>query len=159
MTATATATDDDDDDRAAHDRRFLRARRHYAIAWVALLALLAASAASGWVHMGVGNLVAGLGIALVKGAIVAWLFMALRDAPPLVRIASVAGLAMLLVLAGLSWVDFGPRHDEPAAYQRAQQVPALLRQAHPPAWPPDGRGLDGGAAVSPASPAAAPRAR
>ncbi len=150
MTAAAAAAATD---RSAHDRRFLRARRQYAIAWAVLLALLAASAASGRFNLGIGNLIAGVGIALVKGAIVAWLFMALRDAPLLIRIASVAGLAMLLVLAGLSWVDFGPRHNEPAAYQRAQQVPALLRQAHPPARP------EGAAAVSPASPAAVPPAR
>ncbi|MDB5731186.1 MAG: hypothetical protein JWQ03_1081 [Variovorax sp.] len=125
-------------DSSAHNRRFLRARRHYAIAWVALLALLAASAASGWFHLGIGNLVAGVGIALVKGAIVAWLFMALRDAPPLICIASVAGLAMLLILAGLSLVDFGPRHNETALYQRPQQVPPVLAQAHPVATAADG---------------------
>ena len=75
-----------------HALRYARSRRHYIVACVALLLLLATSAALGRVHMGIGNLIAGVGIAVVKAAIVAWIFMSLREASPLTRIVTIVDI-------------------------------------------------------------------
>ena len=109
---------------------FVRARRRALVAWLALLLLLAASASIARLHLGAGNLVASLGIALLKSAIVAWIFMSLREARPLPRMAMAAGAAALLLLGGLSLVDFAVRHDEPARWQSPQAVPAAWAQQH-----------------------------
>jgi cytochrome c oxidase subunit 4 len=113
-----------------HALRYARSRRHYIVACVALLLLLATSAALGRVHMGIGNLIAGVGIAVVKAAIVAWIFMSLREASPLTRIVAAAGVVALLLLGTLSLIDFIPRHDEPTAWQQPQWVPPALDQPH-----------------------------
>jgi caa(3)-type oxidase subunit IV len=107
-----------------------RARRRFALAWVALLLLLTASALSAHFHLGVGNLIAGVGIAIVKTGIVAWIFMGLREAPVLLRVVAATGVGTLLLLAGLSGVDFGTRRDEATPYQRPEAVPPVMVQAH-----------------------------
>ncbi len=112
--------------------RFRHARRVYVWTWLALLLLLATSAASAHFHLGVGNLIAGIGIALVKAALVGWIFMALNEAPALVRTAAGVGLGVLCVLGGLSLVDFGPRADEATAYQQPAAVAPVLTQVHRP---------------------------
>ena len=99
--------------------------RSLAIAWVALLALMLSSLGSAYLRLGVGNVVAGLAIAVVKSAIVVWLFMRLRTAPATVRIVAATGLATLLILLALSGVDYATRASEPAAFQAPQQVPAF----------------------------------
>jgi caa(3)-type oxidase subunit IV len=121
-----------DDGGDAHAVRYARSRRRCVAACAALLALLAASAALGHLQLGIGNLVAGAGIAVVKAAIIAYVFMSLREASPLVRTVAAAGVAALLVLGLLSLVDFLPRHDEPAAWQQPQWVPPALTQFHTP---------------------------
>jgi cytochrome c oxidase subunit 4 len=123
-------------DAASTDPRGLRhARRRLAGAWLALLVLLALSALSAHFHLGTGNLIAGVGIAIIKAGIVAWIFMGLREAPALLRLVAAAGLGILLLLAGLSGVDFGTRRDEATPYQRPEAVPPALVQAHRAAVP------------------------
>jgi cytochrome c oxidase subunit 4 len=119
-----------------HAARYARSRRRYVLACGALLALLAASAATGHLHLGIGNLLLGVGIAVLKAAIVACIFMSLREAPALTRLVAAGGLAALFVLGVLSLVDFIPRHDEPAAWQSPQWVPPALVQPHPSTTPP-----------------------
>jgi caa(3)-type oxidase subunit IV len=109
---------------------FGRARRRCVRAWIALLLLLAASAASAHFHLGLGNLVAGVGIALVKAAIVGWIFMELDGATGLARTVAGVGVGALMLLGGLSMVDFAPRHDEPTPYQPPAAVAPLLMQRH-----------------------------
>jgi len=98
--------------------------------WVALLTLLVASAAVSRWHLGIGNLVASLGIALAKGAIVAWIFMGLRDASMSIRIAASIGAALLLVLVALSTLDMTHRADLAAPYQRPEQLAPVIEQRH-----------------------------
>jgi cytochrome c oxidase subunit IV len=125
-----------DDAVDAHAVRYARSRRRCVAACAALLALLAASAALGRLHLGVGNLFAGAGIAVVKAAIVAYVFMSLREASPLTRTVAAAGVAALLVLGLLSLVDFLPRHDEAAELQQPQWVRPAFAQFHPPTADP-----------------------
>jgi caa(3)-type oxidase subunit IV len=113
-------------------QRYARARRRAVIAGAALLLLLASSAATAQLHLGQGNLAAALGIALLKVSIVAGLFMGMGSAAVLLRVVAAIGLAALAVLAGLSAVDFGPRRNEPAAWQPPQQIaPALAERPRP----------------------------
>lgn len=84
------------------DREF----RAYLLVWAALLALLALTVASSFVHLHGFNAAANLTIAGAKAALVATSFMHLRDRPALVRLAAVIGLAWLMILIGLSLSDF-----------------------------------------------------
>ncbi|MDQ6640599.1 MAG: Caa(3)-type oxidase subunit IV [Pseudomonadota bacterium] len=105
--------------------RLARELRRLLFAWAALIALMLSSLGSAYLSLGVGNLVAGLAIALVKIAIVVWLFMRLGRASATLRIAAAIGLAAWLLLAGLSGVDYATRAHEPAAVQRPGQLVPL----------------------------------
>ncbi len=109
----------------ADDRRFARTARALGLAWVALLLLMLASLGSAYLRLGPWNMVSGVVIASIKAAIVAWLFMRLRDAGPLIRLVAVAGLGVWLILAGLSGVDYETRSSTPSAVQRPRQLPPV----------------------------------
>jgi cytochrome c oxidase subunit 4 len=106
----------------ADDRRFASAARTLAVSWVALLALMLASLGSAYLRLGPWNMVAGLVIAAIKAAIVAWLFMRLRESGPLIRLVAVVGLGVWCILVALSGVDYETRSLAPAAVQRPQQL-------------------------------------
>jgi cytochrome c oxidase subunit 4 len=105
---------------------FARRARGLALAWLGLLALLLLSLGSAYLKLGNGNLVAGLLIAALKSAIVAWWFMQLRLASATVRTAAFVGLFMLALLATLSGVDYATRLPETAPVQPAQQLDRQL---------------------------------
>ncbi|MBW8758744.1 MAG: cytochrome C oxidase subunit IV family protein [Burkholderiales bacterium] len=119
------------DDRAASPR-FARERRTLAFAWVALLLLMLTSLGSAYAKLGPWNMVAGLVIAGVKGGIVAWLFMRLREAGALIRLAAVAGLGAWCLLLVLSGVDYATRTVTPTDVQRPQQLPPVHGAASQP---------------------------
>jgi cytochrome c oxidase subunit IV len=97
-----------------------------AVTWLGLVLLMLASLGSAYLDLGVGNVLAGLLIATLKTALVVWVFMQLRRASAMSRIAAAVGLATLLLLMALSLVDYGTRAKAPAAWQPAQQIaPAL----------------------------------
>lgn len=79
--------------------------RTLVIVWLVLLLLLALSVASAYVDLGTGNLVANIGIATIKAALVAWFYMHLRHGTPALRVAALIGLIWLLFLIGLSLAD------------------------------------------------------
>ncbi|MCK9686282.1 cytochrome C oxidase subunit IV family protein [Scleromatobacter humisilvae] len=106
----------------AEDRRFARTARTLGLAWIALLALMLASLGSAYLKLGPWNMVGGLVIAAIKAAIVAWLFMRLREAGPLIRLVAVVGLGVWGILIALSGVDYETRALTPAAVQRPQQL-------------------------------------
>ena len=81
-----------------------------ALAWVLLLVLLGLQVAAALAHAG---WIAGL-LAPVMIGLVAFLFMALGRASALSRIFALAGLFWLVVLVGLTSVDFLARRDYPA---------------------------------------------
>lgn len=85
--------------------------------WLALLALLALTAASAWLPLGVWNGVLNLVIALAKAALVAWRYMALRRQDSVPRLVAATGLAALLLLLCLTAADYGTRVLRPAPWQ------------------------------------------
>ncbi|HVZ46315.1 MAG TPA: Caa(3)-type oxidase subunit IV [Ramlibacter sp.] len=107
-----------------NEQDFARHARHLLLAWIALIVLMCASLGSAYVALGAGNAVASFGIAIAKSAIVVALFMRLARGSVAVRIVAAMGLAMWLVLAGLSGVDYATRASHPAAYQQPRQLPA-----------------------------------
>ena len=111
------------DDRAAPPA-FARIARTIGITWFALIALMLASLGSAYLPLGAWNMVAGLAIAALKSVLVAWLFMRLREAGPLIRLVAVAGLGAWFVLLALSGVDYETRQVTPAAVQAPEQLPA-----------------------------------
>jgi cytochrome c oxidase subunit 4 len=111
---------------------FARARRTIALSWIALLLLMLTSLGSAYVKLGPWNMVTGLVIAGIKAAIVAWLFMRLREAGALIRLAAVAGLAAWCILLALSGVDYATRTLTPTAVQRPQQLPPVHAAASQP---------------------------
>ena len=106
----------------ADTRRFQRTARMLAVAWIALLALMLTSLGSAYLKLGPWNMVSGLAIAAIKAAIVAWLFMRLRESGPLIRVVAAAGLGVWFILIALSGIDYQTRHVTPAEVQRPQQL-------------------------------------
>src|SRR6201985_3664326 len=106
---------------------FARSARTIASTWLALLALMLASLGSAYLELGPWNMVVGLAIAAVKSAIVAWLFMRLRESGPLIRLVAAVGLGVWFILLALSGVDYETRHFTPAAVQRPLQLPPDAR--------------------------------
>ncbi|HJW25199.1 MAG TPA: cytochrome C oxidase subunit IV family protein [Rhodocyclaceae bacterium] len=102
-------------------------RRNLAV-WIALLALLAATAGSAFIPMGAWNGVANLAIAALKTLLVGIFFMHLRDAGALVRLAAAVAAFMLVLLFALASTDYFNRRMHAAPWQEPRQVhPALPR--------------------------------
>jgi cytochrome c oxidase subunit 4 len=101
---------------------FARTARMLVVTWLVLLVLMLASLGSAYLKLGAWNMVSGLVIATIKGALVAWLFMRLREAGALIRLVAVAGLGVWFILVALSGVDYETRSRTPAAVQRPQQL-------------------------------------
>jgi cytochrome c oxidase subunit 4 len=105
-----------------NEREFRAHARHLLLAWVALIALMLASLASSYVPLGVGNGLVGVGIAIVKSAIVVALFMGLVRARALVRIVAATALGTLCILLALGGLESATRPQLPAAVQQPQQL-------------------------------------
>jgi cytochrome c oxidase subunit 4 len=58
--------------------------------------------------------------------LVALVFMRLRQAPALLRLAALAGLVMLALLFGLSGTDYATRTEIPAPWQKPATVAPQL---------------------------------
>ena len=84
--------------------------RTYVIVWVALLALLLITLGSAYLPLGHLNTAINLAIAVAKALLVAFFFMHLRSAHPMLRIAATAGFFWLAILIGLSLTDFAVRY-------------------------------------------------
>ena len=114
-----------------NEREFKRHAFKLLLAWLALLVLMLSSLGSAYLSLGVGNLIAGVAIATVKSSIVALLFMRLAGSSATVRLVAVVGIAMWLLLAGLSGVDYATRSRQPAAFQLPRQLPSLAPEQEP----------------------------
>ncbi len=75
--------------------------------WVllALLILLALTAGSAFIPLGIANTLANLGIAIAKALLVMIFYMRLKTDSPLLRMVAAAGFAWLAVLIALSLAD------------------------------------------------------
>jgi cytochrome c oxidase subunit 4 len=79
------------------------------IVWAALMALLALTVGLTFAPLGPWRLAAGLAIALAKTGLILWVYMDLRKAGGVVRLAALASVFFLAVLLGLTWLDFAAR--------------------------------------------------
>lgn len=120
------------EDDAASGRDFAREARTLGFAWIALIALMLSSLGSAYLRLGAFNAIAGPLIAAVKTGIVAWVFMRLRGAGPLLRLAALTGLAVFAIQLTLTGVDYATRVLTPTEVQRPQQLLPAPR-AEPPA--------------------------
>jgi cytochrome c oxidase subunit 4 len=112
-------------------RRLARHARTIGLAWIALLGLMLASLGSAYLKLGAFNMAAGVAIAAVKTLIVAWLFMRLREAGALLRLAALAGLGVYGIQFMLTSVDYTTRVQTPATVQRPQQLADVPRALAP----------------------------
>jgi cytochrome c oxidase subunit 4 len=94
------------------DRPLVKATplRSYALTWLALLALLAITAASSFFDLGRLNLAINMAVALAKALLVVFVFMHVRRGTPMIRVFAVAGLLWLGLLVTLSFTDFLARY-------------------------------------------------
>ncbi|WP_322405212.1 cytochrome C oxidase subunit IV family protein [Massilia luteola] len=99
-----------------------KAIRPLVFAWIALMALLATTAGCALLRLGWLNTAISLAIALTKALLVAIVFMRLRRAPALLRLAAVAGAVTLALLFGLSLTDYATRPELKAPWQQPATV-------------------------------------
>ncbi|MES2264364.1 MAG: cytochrome C oxidase subunit IV family protein [Pseudomonadota bacterium] len=97
------------------------------LVWIALLLLLAATAASALLQLGAWNSVLNLGIAALKAGLVMVFFMRLRSSHVLIRLTVITGMATLAILFALSGSDYLTREHYAAPYQGPRQMLPLLR--------------------------------
>lgn len=86
-------------------------RRHHVLivpvlVWAALMALLLASLGYSYLPGAPLKLLAGLAVAITKAGLIAAIYMELREASPLVRVAAACGLGWLSLLFIFSFADF-----------------------------------------------------
>jgi cytochrome c oxidase subunit 4 len=79
------------------------------LSWLSLLALLGITVVLAYVPFGSANTVIALTIALVKGGIVAAVFMTLRSARPLTVAFAAAGFYWLSIMFWLTFADYVTR--------------------------------------------------
>jgi cytochrome c oxidase subunit 4 len=92
------------------------------LTWLALLALLATTAGCALLRLGWLNTAISLAIALAKALLVAFVFMRLRRAPALPRLAAVTGVVTLVLLFGLALTDYATRTELKAPWQQPATV-------------------------------------
>lgn len=76
------------------------------LTYLALLLLLAATVTASFLGLGRWAVVVNMGIAAMKAALIAWVFMELARAPALVRLFAFGSLVWLAVLFTLGWADW-----------------------------------------------------
>jgi cytochrome c oxidase subunit IV len=81
-----------------------------AIAWLALLALFAASLGSAYLPLGAGNVTLNLLIAAAMVGVLATFLMDLQHANQLTRIVAIAGPFWLVLMLALTFSDYLSRH-------------------------------------------------
>jgi len=96
--------------------------RPLVLTWLALLVLLATTAGCALLRLGWLNTVISLAIALAKALLVAIVFMRLKRAPILLRLAAVTGAVTLALLFGLTMTDYATRTELRAPWQQPAMV-------------------------------------
>lgn len=96
--------------------------RPLVLTWAALMLLLAATAGIALLRLGWLNTAISMGIALAKALLVAIVFMRLKRAPALVRLAAVTGAVTLALLFGLGLTDYATRTELKAPFQQPSTV-------------------------------------
>jgi cytochrome c oxidase subunit 4 len=80
--------------------------REVVLVWLALVILLAISVAGSFVFTGPVNLAISFGTATLKGALILWFYMHLKEESGLARIMAVGAAAWLLIFFVLTGADY-----------------------------------------------------
>jgi cytochrome c oxidase subunit 4 len=83
--------------------------RSLVLIWLALVVLLSISVAGSFVFTGPINLLVSWGTATIKGALILWFFMHLREESGLSRIMAVGAVAWLAILLIMTGADYATR--------------------------------------------------
>lgn len=81
----------------------------YLFVFLTLMVLTAVTVGVSYVNLGAFNNLVALVIAFAKASLVVWIFMNMRHASPLSRLAAVGGLLWLVILFGLTLADYWTR--------------------------------------------------
>jgi cytochrome c oxidase subunit 4 len=92
-----------------------RPPRILVLSWIGLLALLALTVSAAYLPLGAANTVIAMAIAGVKGALVATVFMELRERHPLTIPFAGAGFFWLGIMLWLALADYVTRPNFPPA--------------------------------------------
>lgn len=84
--------------------------RPYVVTYVALLVLLGLTMTVAVVPLGAFNPILNLAIAVAKAALILWMFMHLREMPPLVRVMALGALFWLAILFSIGTADWLTRY-------------------------------------------------
>lgn len=103
-----------------------KSTRPLVLTWIALMALLAITAACALLRLGWLNTAISLAVAFAKALLVASVFMRLKRAPALLRLAAVAGAVTLVLLFGLALTDYTTRTELEAPWQQPATVAPRL---------------------------------
>ena len=90
-----------------------RPPRFLVLSWVGLLALLAITVSAAYVPLGATNTVVAMTIAVTKAALVAAVFMELRERNPLTLTFAGAGFFWLGIMLWLAFTDYMTRPNFP----------------------------------------------
>ena len=89
--------------------------RSLVLSWIALLALLGATVSIAYLPLGAANTMIAMTIAALKGAVVAAVFMELRERNPLTLTFAGAGFFWLGIMLWLALADYITRPNFPPA--------------------------------------------
>ena len=84
--------------------------RSLVLIWLALVILLSMSVAGSFAFTGPVNILVSFGTATIKGALILWFYMHLKEESGLSRIMAVAAIAWLLILFLLTSADYLTRN-------------------------------------------------
>lgn len=82
----------------------------YFIVYGILIALLVATVALAYVHFGMLNMPIALLVATIKASLVVWIFMHVRENPPIILLTILLGVLMLAIFLGLLMMDYLTRY-------------------------------------------------
>ncbi len=94
--------------------------RAIVVSWAALMALLTLTVLGAYLPLGAGNTVLAMIIAAVKAALVAAIFMELRERNPLTLAFACAGFFWLGIMLWLAFSDYATRPNFPPAMHWGQ---------------------------------------
>jgi cytochrome c oxidase subunit 4 len=83
--------------------------RSLVVIWLALFILLSVSVAASFAFTGPLNLLVSWGTATIKGALIFWFYMHLREESGLARIMAVGAIVWLAILLIMTGIDYATR--------------------------------------------------
>ena len=103
----------------------------YLLILSALIFLTVITAAVAFYDFGVLNDVVALGLAITKATLVILFFMHVKHSPRIIKFIVVTAVAFLLILLGLTYIDYGSRHGVvPAPTPVASEYQDLLDKGY-----------------------------